>query len=543
MILRIPFLSPTNTGSPDYTIAGQASSLVDWTNLNTVIKVGGTDIINEADLSAFAGFGIGVDIACGGGVVVNDIINESLGGGSVLKIKITMPATSPLNIATYTDVQIIAQKTNYISYDNTYRIHDYDLGNNADSGVTNNLNFGIYLISTVDNVVSGQQTKPFSKMNYIPEPFTHNVRVYNAVSNGGGWGGSLEYRDINDDVVLTADGVINLVNFPNGIKLRNILPNDEYDETPTQSNVDYSFRNKPTLSHNGIEPVSTNETIEAYTDLQYINLDSTLFRNDALLGSAYKKGRLRYDLVDMNENVVASYETTFTASGSPSLFNYDKYGGSSLFSFAVTSTGAFTIRVTYTALAESTDVELYSLVDTYVIAGTFWLELQKIECNVFNVKNSFYDGFIVTVSILNDNKVWETVTTVTLDSGENQDVTLAEDGVYKFTTEVDDVEYSYIVPSFCDIETCIRGFVNDILVQNTKSGCCDKCADKANAKNIFNFNAILLSMDIYVQLVSEYGLSYIFENDENIVLEDLWNIRQIGKRLTEYCKDCDCGCS
>jgi hypothetical protein len=541
MILRIPILSPLNTGSPDYNICGQASSGVSWTNLNTIITVNGTDVINIADLSAFT-FGTGLNIACGS-FTVEDILAET---GDILHLKIAFPSSSPLNIQEQVGVRVRASKTGYIAYDKTYTIYDYDLGNNTNVGVTTNIPFNVYLVASANNVVSSVQTKAFSAFNYIPKPFTKSVYVYNAVSNGVEWTGSIQYLDEDSKVILSADGVINTQQTPK-IKQKNTLANTTDCSTALVTLPDYSFKITPVLSHNGVEPISSIDTVEVYTDLSGINFaGNTVRRNDALLGSPFKSATITYQLRDIDNNIVDTKVVTLTASGSPSTFTYVKENGTNSFAFSPTTSGDYKVEVEFSPLiydvSEADTVVAYNIQDELTIAGTFLFAITATSCKVFTIKNYFSDAFTVTISALNNYKQWVEVNEIVLNAAEEKEITVEGDNIYKFSTDVSGVNYFYIVPSFCSIEDCILTSINTILKTTNKASCCDSCSDLKEELNIFNFNAIIMSLDIYTSLIQNYGVNYIFKN-ELVNLDDLWTINQIISRINEYCKDCNCGCS
>ena len=51
MILRFNILSPNNTGSPDYDICGQGSSIISNVNLGVTLKLDGITFFTTNDLS------------------------------------------------------------------------------------------------------------------------------------------------------------------------------------------------------------------------------------------------------------------------------------------------------------------------------------------------------------------------------------------------------------------------------------------------------------------------------------------------------------
>src|SRR5574343_1986505 len=168
MFLTGHILSPNNTGNPDYNICGQASSVVDFSNLRFKLGISKdgssqTTLINVPDLSApglivpsttnygdydiyFGGFG-------GGGSF------DPLSGLFTIELNVYKAGTTTQVTWEKFNAHLEISKTGYQSFINTFEFYNYDVGNEAGIGITGNKDFDIYLVNNTNNIdVNGTQT-------------------------------------------------------------------------------------------------------------------------------------------------------------------------------------------------------------------------------------------------------------------------------------------------------------------------------------------------------------------------------------------------
>ena len=180
MYLRFQILSPTNDGAPDYNICGQGSTNVSLTNLSLDVIIDGQTIVTTTNLGSYTMPTAPINTSANG---VN-IDHLSVEDTYFVKIGINLT-----NIYDSTTVQIKVSQTGYLSYDNTFVVYGYDLGNNANetnalgNAIDYNPSMDIQLINETNNVVSGYQTKAYTSFVGYRKPFTNKLYTYSLHSS------------------------------------------------------------------------------------------------------------------------------------------------------------------------------------------------------------------------------------------------------------------------------------------------------------------------------------------------------------------------
>lgn len=530
MRLRFQILSPTNTGTPDYTICSQVSSNVDLTNTNLVVNIDGTDILSTTDLGTYT-------LPVGAITTTNGYVVSGIQRVNTYFIEMDIAMTMVETI----DVSIQVSKTGYLPYNNIFKLFGYDLGNNPNStnsnaqAITYNPDMDIYLIEELNNVVDGKQTKAFSRFTQYRKPFTDNIYIYNLSSGQG----KIKYINGDNDTILsTPNGlyckqetvdiqqiveiydyvncVLTLVDNCNTLFLqaesKTYIPNFE---TTTKCNTNCGT-NDCIVS---IESANTASTFIDYTNI------SQFYINDGLSYS-FNNQTIQYNLIDFTGNVIQELDYNFTL-GSPdtyvydfTLYNFDNY--------KIPEKGDYLLQV----VVSSSD--LYECTKNIKITSCNWYEIEQTNCNDYTAVNNSFEDLELTISKLTDNVFVEQEVKpfIKLTSLSN---VLLDDGVYEFSTIRGGVKSSFIVINYCNIKNCILKSIQNILCPSDCSCVDDNAICELNS-------TIMLATTFFNMLNKEYNLNYLYTIIDDNKLNDLFNIDIVINKLTENCADNDCDC-
>lgn len=423
-----------------------------------------------------------------------------------------------------------------VTYDNTFTVFGYDIGNNG-VDVTGNPEFNIYIVDPAS-------TESYANTIAYRRPSTEEVYVYNPTSLTG----IINYYS-NGEVILS--GANGFICRPEALsiqqELTRLTPSSETlsthtQQTPTIINAvqvfitDFSIStNCVNCSDNCSNVVTENraEIYTTYTNLQSFNVGDTseyLLRKDVFL----------YELINPVGAVQSfdSFEVIIPASG---IVAYNP--NNNPFIFDLLSIGDYTLKVTRRGF-DKNDNELYNCIKTVDITACEWNELVKTSCGKYQVNNwSFQDANLV-ISKLDDDNIYTEVVNQPLLQLTNYVADLS-DGVYKFTVTRDDLVevYNYDVIVDCKVRECLAGIYRDILCS---PNVCAGCDDLSNFKS---YLYIMTTANTYFLKLQEYtDLSVYYEAATNETLQKLFDIKFLLDQLLTYCFDCDklntdCGCS
>lgn len=186
MILRFKVEEPVNAGAPDYICNGHMQD-VDPTDISCKLTIGNVDILDTADLSSVPAMGAATWVLNNNGEAVQATVRFTT---PYVYVDITL-----LNVWDSVDIIFTVGKANYDSFNNTFRVYGYDLGN--DGLVTNNFDFTIKLIQTIYNT-SGY---PYSSCVFYPKPFSNKYHYY---KNSSANYNKCYYLDKNDDIIINS---------------------------------------------------------------------------------------------------------------------------------------------------------------------------------------------------------------------------------------------------------------------------------------------------------------------------------------------------
>lgn len=532
MKLRFNISTLVDTGSPDYTICGQASTFLPsavsiYNNLSLLLKIDGTTIINTADLTTFNGTLPQSAIVTTNGYNVTVALENTY----YLVIGIDM-----VNIWDITTAEFSIGKTGYWSYNKIFEIFGYDLGVNPNVVATaGNPEFNLYLINKTNNEVNGVQTKAYASFIYYRRPFTSELYIYK--SNSGG--GEVIYTD-SDLVTLNiaVDGFICVAGDYSIKQTNNIYT---YDNTGrvliSTCSTDFLLSTNvvafPTFGGSTTCTTCDNECIVINTEnTTTTNIDYSLLTTymvDDTEVNPYTTQVLTYRVIDFTGNIIQEEEHTFDINPLPFTYDQTSY---KFVDFVIPEIGDYIIQV------ELSVAGLYSCKKNYPVKGCSFYEIKNTNCNEFTIYNRGFDDFDVVISELQDDKTFLEVSTVTVPTLDNIVISHTTDNVYQYKVTKDDVDYIYIVVNYCNLRNCILLGVTNLMCQKTSD--CTDC----KAKDYYDFNVLITMAHTYFNMLnSEYNFNYLYESLDVNKLNELYELKTFLTRFEEYCIECNKVCS
>ena len=530
MKLRFNISEPINTGSPDYTICNQVSTFISFTNLELLLKIDGTNIINTTDLSSIS-FPIAPITTTNGLTVGVDLENSNY---IVLDINLN-------NIWDFTNIEYQISKTGYWSFNKIFEIYGYDLGKNPNlTPITDsNPDFNIILLNKTNNEVNGFQTKAYSSFITYKRPYTNQLHFYKSNSGQG------EISYINSDletISYNSDGFIcvtgeyslkqlnNIYSLINNIKTlvdsclsslitlnnTNLFPSFEANTTCVDCNDDCIV-------------VNTNNNTTTYID--YTTL-THFFVNDVEV-NPFTTQYISYKLIDFTGNEILNQTNTFNINPLP--FVYDP--STTLFSFQIPEIGDYIIQV------EVGVTNLYKCIKNYPINGCNFYEIKNSDCNEFTIYNKGFEDFIVNISELQDDKSFLPISEITVNALSNSIINHNEDNIYTYTVTKNNINYIFIVVNYCNLRNCLLKHISKLLCKDKHDE--DKC-DECNHKDYYDFNSLIITAHTYFNMLNnEYNFNYIYESLSPDKINELFELSQFLKRFKEYCEHCNkiCNCN
>lgn len=539
---------------------------------NLQLTVDGT-LINIPDTVAAAYPLAPVTTTNGYTVTVDNDINGVAGN---LKIKI-----DGLEVWESIPVRMKVVKATFETYDQTFTVFGYDIGNtHGGGGVLTNPPFIIFCLQT-----SFIGILPTTGVIAYRKPFSSRLYYYNGTADGST---NLLY-DVTSgtDVLLGRSGFID--NNDETVQIKT-LNNSGITATSTVDYLKAIWVPPFTLSVDSDCPdgdcISTISSNTASVAIDYTVL--TLLRVDDVSSYAYDNQEITYRLFRFDGTLVSEKKFGFEINPPPYVFptvTYDWTG------WSVPEVGDFIVEAcleiwqkptTNQIVADDLVVGLwYEIIDNsgaadwtnvgapdnlvgtqfmatdvtptawgtgilelidkayecctrVPIVGCSWYKITQKSCNVYTVSNNAFETITVLVQAMDTLGAFEaTGTLYTLLQGESVDITHADDGVYQYTATRGTEVFIQIVVNTCSIKTCAVAFINDLLCYCKDNGCGDFCEE------FYNFNAFtVLSHTLFNMLNSLYSLDYMFTTLSTTKVAELYEIKQVIDKLKEYCEGC-----
>lgn len=527
MKLRFNLTEPIDTGSPDYIICNQASSFISFTNLELVLKIDGTNIINTIDLAGVS-FPIAPITTTNGYIVSASIENTNY---IVINIDID-------NVWDSTTASFIVNKIGYWSFNKTFEIYGYDLGKNPNlTPITDsNPDFNLVLINKINNEVSGVQTKAYSSLIAYRKPFTSELHYYK--SNSGS--GEITYQNTDLEQISTSvDGFLCIVG---AYGIKQICNLYEYNNTGrtllstcTSNLINLldinnfpTFGSSTTCVNCDAECIVLNTENTTTTNIDY-SLLSTYYIDDIEV-NPYLTQNLIYRLIDFTGNIIDEISYSFNINPLPFTYIPTDY----LYNFSIPEVGDYIIQV------EVSVANLYKCIKNYPIFSCNFYEIKNTECNEYTVYNKSFEDFTLIISELQDDKTFLEVSSVIVPALDNVVITHTSDNVYTYTVAKDEIDYIYIVVNYCNLRTCLLIGLTNLICP--KTGECIEC----RAKDYYDFNALIINAHTYFNMLnSEYNFNYMYEALSVNKINELYELKSFLTRFEEYCLECNkvCNCS
>lgn len=547
--------TPNNTGSPDYNICGQASSLLSLTNLGMVVGISKgnstvTNIITTADLSTDnTGAFVPVNVIYGA-YTINFLSYTYNTTTKSIVFNINVYDTGTTNQVQYEKfyLSLTFSKSGYQTFSQCFELYNYDVGNDATLSISGNTDMDVYLVNNTNNIVAGVQTKAFSSVALLQRPFTNEVHFYNMV----GTQGTISYTNNADNTVLGSG--------QNGIVCSSAIT---VKETVTLSNANTCSSTNavtakvwlPTLTTTANCPNSCDgcvndlATTTVYASLDYSKVSVLKLNNvsvfptekmtESLVFSLYDyTGTLQQTLESDQSYVYASYDPATPIVPVEFPFISNTLGANIVTVRNLYSDNVYIGIVNGVAAYVSTPI-LWC--DTTITMDTchWWTVTKGTDCGDYIFTNCSTVATTITLQVLNDDSGWDDVTTITVNPFTSTTINLTSDGVYLIkvpSPTQDSVFEYYTLPSYCAIQACWLAYLQGVICNVPKE--CD------DTKAYYDFNAFMINAHtLFMMLNDEMNFNYTYDVISDDKLKDLFTMSSFIDRMTEYCEGATSNCT
>lgn len=534
--------SPISNGNPSHKYCGEDSELLSLTNVAAKIAIQDVVILDTTNLATAV---IATPLVIGStGITLESFAINLLGSRVALNL-------SGINTFDEKTLSIRITKTNYFSFENSFKLFGYDLGNGTGISV-GNPDLNISLISKLSNLDAyGLQMNTFSKFTAYQKPFTNKTLVYNLV----GTTGEITYTNVD-----TTDGIgggqnaivcsLTGLNIKQTIIVRdkdcNIYDICESTEEVIQPiwfpPVNKSVYSDINCDSDCTSNVDTNsiELNLGYNDVTVYRIDGEdnwLFSPDVPSTSLYQQ--FVYELYDYNGQIIETQTVDVTTFYSVYSLNPSAIVPTT-FNFTLPVFGDVVVKVKYQVLKESDDSILIECTKIQEYNScNYWRVINGQECGDFIVKNcSLLEGGLNIYQLQADKTFVNILDNASISPMSDLNVSLDSDGVYTFVFEIKAEGYqeeTFVVFNYCNFKTCYFEFLKKVL-------CTDIC-ENCNKKGYYDFNSFSLNAQVFLALMNaENGFNYLYTAIDTDKIEELYTIKTFIDRLNEYCAN-DCGCS
>lgn len=541
----------TSTGSPDYIICSQATSLLSLTNLNfklSINKNGGTvqELVNTTDLSTISGLSFDTFTYGDFDIEFNNFTIDTVTSTFQAKINIFDKGTT--NVVTWEKFNLFLEisKTGYQSFRNTFELYNYDVGNATSiSNVTDtngNEDFEIILINNINNLDGyGLQTKAASNLLLLRHPFTKEVYFYNMI----GTQGNISYY-YEGNIVGEGDKG-HLINESNTFIEQTIsLTNDSCTSGKMcLEKVWYPKLVTSYLSANTCEDCTNNL---ANTTISYY-LDATLTSTYSINGTKYflsefMTNKIFISVLNYKSEVIEDDEYTEQVTLAQWVLDNTQFLDPVDLVFVPSEIGENIININsvyqYTKNSDSSVVKLFECVKIYNLPTCNWWTIKANElCGSYTINNCSSRTLILILQLLDENKVFQDISTNTINSFENLDLSFSTDGIYmlkiSYTESLTTTTIYYSLPVYCNLQNCILKYTKETLCKSIENNCIPK--------SHYNFNGLVINAHSYFLLLNkELNDNFIYQTISTSKLEELYTLKTFLDRFEGYCEDSNSVC-
>lgn len=546
MLLTSKLKTLNNTGAPDYTICGQATSNLDLTNLSLKLAVGKNDspsytIVDTSDLSTYVAAGLPVTYTFGNyDIKVTSFVTNNANSAFQLKIEVFFTGTTDVVTWERFNLFMWVSKTGYQPFHNVFELYNYDLGNSLTIpgfvDTTDNTDFEVALVNNTDNLDAyGIQTKPGSKLMVIRRPFTNEIHMYNML----GTQGDKSYSNANG-VIGTGDHAVYKEEGDELITQRIDLA-ASYCESSEMAfkkvwwpvvNTGYSSNDTCDECTNDIATTEATYSIDA-TTLSVFKLHGT-----PVFLTEFMDHKIVIEIINYLSEIMEDEEYIENLTYAAWVADPTQFLNPVSFAFVPDEVGENVIKFTNLFFYDTTvDIKLMECVTNYKLETCHWWTITAKEaCGQYTIQNCSADGITLTIQMMNSDKTWTDLSTTPIAAAASLDITLSTDGIYMLkVVKGVDTEY-YSLPSFCALTSCITTALNKVL--------CNKIDDEnCKEEDHYNFNALIIQAHGYfLMLNKEMGGTYIYGSIDAAKLDELYTLKTFIDRFEEYCGDSDSPC-
>lgn len=532
------------------TLAVPAFAVVN--GLHLLVKVGGVVVVNTTTFNTFST----------ASVVHPDLGTITATGFADNGLRLDIPLA---NVWDKTTVEIVASNNLFYTFNSSFEVYGYDLGNDPIGGITTNPDMDIIMMYDWSNEAS-QSGNAYSKFVAYRKPFSNKIYFYNLTSQPAIW----TYLN-----ALDSDSVI-LTGFPNGficnnenasLKLKSELAGGFYTITDALDVDAYASLKLPYSVETECPTCATScytfgENINAYTIFNN-NPSFQGFYVDDVLVPPYDTITILYELFDVFGNLVASQtiDISITLPFTPDAGNYPFTG------ISLSEVGGLILKTTLSVEG------LFSCVTTDTLSVCNTLKIDKTDCSSYKFTNiTLNDVTLEVYKITSSTSLATSDNTLVVNElvgGAENVIVNFEDGLYIIIIDDNTIQF---LPVYCNLETCLLNFSKKLMCATPTCGGCGTCDDcvKKESDVAYNFNALsFLAFNYFAILQTNYFFSQVFSlADYNINyasfpkdIQKLFDLSTILSKALEYCEVCgygtktnsvtssvnsttnDCGCS
>lgn len=504
MILRINLLEANACNAIPQPISTQ--------NLSVTINYAGTQIFNTADLlTAVLPTGVTIE---------NDNI-------LVLDTR-DLPENLP-HVWSSTSLQLVVEKDGN-TYNNTFEIFGYDLGNNAALDINYNPDFNVVMTSAA-----------FSSVIAYRKPLTDEILYYDGNSSPGS---KTLYEFGTNKELGGRNGVIF-----NGARIsvyqetiiREITGTDncgyptyEIIDQCTQSRaltIDYNKKWFPdfTLNYRGTpltpDDCTTTETDSTvYLFVDYEKLDKYWVNDQEEY--LYNANQIAFQLFNSSGFIIDSqlYNSfDLPSPATPVNYNPQDYN----YSFNFDQVGDYVVKaIFYHQYIEDEEYKNLQICEKFRdIRAKNWYTIEQLSCQSYRINNASFDTITVELEQIED-KV-EKLRSIHIEPLKHQDISFSTDGIYSIRIKRGEEEYVSIQAVYCTLIGCMEKLIQK-LVQHP-----EQCETPEEYKRLMKL--IPLAITYFMKLNKEYNFNFFYTSLEPSKIDELYTAKQLYNKMMDYC--------
>lgn len=555
MLLTGTLRTLINSGAPDYSICNQAAANLSFVNTSFKLEIsnnGGLSytLVDTIDLSTISGLVFSTFTYDDYDFVFSNFVID--GASSTFQIKVDVFRTGTTDIVTWEKfyLTLSISKDGYLPFLNTFELYNYDVGNcQTIPGLVDtvgNPNFNIILINRLNNMdIYGNQIQAGTSFTALRKPFTNELFIYSLISSQGSMIYTSNVGIINSlgknskmsygqDVTIEQKNVLSNNNYcislPLNVPKKVWTPELITGITPNPSNCDscinnlvpssifyyHDASNTSVFSLNGTQ-VFLSEFASHDVLIQIYNyLGDEIFNDDDIV-------IITYALWNSNPS---TFLTPVIKLITPSEI------GENILSFID--------NYSYTDSITGDVISLFYCTTNSVMSTCNWWTVTASEvCNNYTVKNCSSQPLTVILKLLDNDKVFQELSSNVITPYGTLDFEFNTDGIYlyEFKSTLIDVtlvnSQFYTLPVYCSLESCILSYI--------KSNICNKItSENCKEKSHYDFNSLLINAHSYFLLLNEELISdYVYTSISISKLNELFTLKTFIDRMVEYCNPSD----